>query len=173
VVFKVSELQDFERTAFTVVVIFVIFFCLLVSVWVFVLELLSHYRITLMQRNKNQDFFSIAEARKKMLEEKFAQMHETLWTQISYMSLEEQDKFFSDLKQLERIERALQAPSMLDTDDADNHVPRGLGVPSSSRYRGSIMIPQSLPESKVTGIHVEVGAVSLPDDKSTFPRFEI
>jgi hypothetical protein len=117
--------------------------------------------------------FSIAEARKKMLEDKFAQMHETLWTQISYMSLEEQDKFFSDLKQLERIERALQAPSMLDTDEADNHVPCGLGVPSSSRYRGSIMIPQSLPERKGTGVRVEVGAVSVPDDTSTFPRFEI
>jgi hypothetical protein len=41
----------------------------------FALELLSHYRISLIQRNKNHDFFSIAKARKKMLEDKFAQMH--------------------------------------------------------------------------------------------------
>jgi hypothetical protein len=163
VVFKVSELQDFERTAFTVVVIFVIIFCLIVSVWVFSLELMSHYRISLLQRSKRQDYFAISETRKKMLQERFSQMHESLWTQVSYMSLENQDKFFSDLKQLERIERPLQAASMLDTDDVADNAPRGIGIPGR-RFRGSVMVARSSVESKETNafsIAPQVGTVEV------------
>jgi hypothetical protein len=166
VVFKVSELQEFEKTAFTVVVILVIIFCLVVSVWVFALEFMSHYRILLLQRNRNQDLFTIDEARKRMLEEKFGQMHETLWTEVSYMSLDEQNKFFSDLQQLERVERPLTATSMLDSDDTVDHAPRGIGAPGVSRYRGSIVnlnaSASQFRAGKVTGIQLDIGTVSVP-----------
>jgi hypothetical protein len=117
VVFKVSELQAFERTSFTVVVIFVLASCLCLSLWVLLMEVMSHYRILTLQDAKNTNFFAIAENRKKMLQERYPDTHEIIWAQVSYLSLSEQDRFFKELVRLERVERQVIAASMLDDQD--------------------------------------------------------
>jgi hypothetical protein len=114
VVFKVGELQSFERTAFAVVVITILSACFLLSAWVLFLELSSHNRIMAMQDAKGANFFSIVETRRKILQERCPDTHELIWTQVAYMSLAEQDRFFKEFVRLERVEKQVKAVSMLD-----------------------------------------------------------